>query len=169
MDKIGATKMSHSELAHKVYEHIVASGVFDDTAANTDGRQNSSGWWSQGVTVAYEQHIGKRNPGQRADGSYEISVTKVLGDTMADTMKWWTDKVEGMSEYNGVKLDGEPHMSITPRAHNWRAKLTNGSRLLASASERSSGKAMISITVEKIANAEDAEAWRGYWKQFLNS
>ena len=96
-------------------------------------------------------------------------MTKVLGDDMADAMNWWTGKVEGASEYNGVKMAGEPRITVTPRAHNWRADLANGSKLLVSASERSSGKAMISITVEKLTTAKDAESWRTYWKQFLNS
>ncbi len=167
LDKAGARQMSHPEIVHVVYEHLVKSGVFDDSVANQKGRQNSSGWWSQGVTVAYEQHVGRRQPGQRADGSFEISVTKVLGDSMDDVMKWWTDRVKTMYSFNGVKLDGEPRISVTPRAHNWRADLADGSKLLVVASERSTGKAMISVTVEKLTSAKAAESWRTFWKQFL--
>jgi len=169
LDKAGAKAMAHPDIVHVVYEHLVKSGVFDDSSANQMGRQNSSGWWSQGVTVAYEQHIGRRQPGQRADGSFEISVTKVLGDSMADTMKWWTDKVKGRHEFNGVKTDGEPRLSSTPRAHSWRADLTDGSKLLVTASERSSGKAMIAITIQKLTSTKAAESWRTYCKQLLRN
>lgn len=166
-ESVGAKDLTHPEIAHKAYERIVASGMFDDQAANHEGRQNSSGWWSQNVTVAYEQHIGRRKPGQRADGTYEVSVTKSVGSDMADAMAWWMDMVAGQSEFNGVKLDGEPRTSVTPAAHNWRADLADGSKLLVSASERSSGKAMIAVTVQKLESSKAAESWRTYWKQFL--
>lgn len=169
LGKIDAKNLSHPEIAHAVYERLVKSGVFDDSAADQAGRQNSSGWWSQGVTVAYEQQIGRRKPGQRSDGSYEISVTKVMGDSVSDVMKWWTNKTKTIHQFNDVKIAGESRTNVTKWSHNWRADLADGSRLLITASERSSGKAMLSITVQKLTSAKDAEAWRTYWKQFLNS
>lgn len=167
-ESVGAKDLTHPQIARHAYEHIVASGVLDDTAANARGRQNSSGWWSQNVTVAYEQHIGRRKPGQRADGTYEVSVTKSIGSDMADAFVWWMDMVAGQKEFNGVELDGEPRTSVTPVAHNWRADLADGSKLLVSASLRNSSKAMIAITVQKLSSSKDAEQWRAYWKQFLS-
>ena len=34
------------------------------------------GWWAQGITVGYEQHTGRRKPGQRADGTFEASASR---------------------------------------------------------------------------------------------
>jgi hypothetical protein len=59
MESIGAKDLSHTEIAKKV-----------------DSKINDS-WWSQTITVAYEQQSGRRKPGQRADGTYEASATKM--------------------------------------------------------------------------------------------
>lgn len=59
LDAQGASAWAHKDIAaHLVDEHAV------------------DGWWAQAVTVAYEQARGLRVPGQRADGTFEASVTK---------------------------------------------------------------------------------------------
>lgn len=35
-----------------------------------------SGWWAQSVAVAYEQHIGRHQPGQTSDGLFAASVSR---------------------------------------------------------------------------------------------
>lgn len=44
--------LDHPAMAAKVLEHI-----------NARGASKSPEWWAQGVTVAYEQHIGRRGVG----------------------------------------------------------------------------------------------------------
>ena len=36
------------------------------------------GWWAQGITVGYEQAHGRRLPGQQADGTFSVTVTKTI-------------------------------------------------------------------------------------------
>ena len=62
---VGAKDLTHPEIAAKAYEKMAAS-------------QDSRRWWSQAVTVAYEQHIGRRQPGQRSDGTYEVTLNKTF-------------------------------------------------------------------------------------------
>ena len=62
MDSIGAQELDHQQIALKVY-------------AELDGTVERLGWWTQAVTVAYEQHIGRRVPGQRPDGTFHTSVS----------------------------------------------------------------------------------------------
>lgn len=169
LDKHAAMELTHTEIAHLVYKHIVASGVQDDTAANALGRQNPSGWWSQSVTVAYEQHIGRRMPGQRDDGSFEVSISKTLPGTMADAMRWWVSMVGDNKTFNGVQLLGEPRSSVTPVANNWRTDLSDGSKLLVSTSDKGPDKALFVVTVQKIPTARAAEHWRSFWKAFISS
>lgn len=61
LDKIGAMEMSHREIARHVYETF-----------KTDR------WWAQAVTVGYERIRGRREPGQRSDGSYEATKSKTF-------------------------------------------------------------------------------------------
>lgn len=50
-------QLDHSAMAAVVLERILGEGA-----------SKSPEWWAQGVTVAYEQHIGRRQVGQRCDG-----------------------------------------------------------------------------------------------------
>jgi hypothetical protein len=66
LDRFGAVEKGHTAAARHLYE---AHGV--------------DGWYAQGITVAYERARGVRGVNQRCDGSYEVSVSKVLaGDTI---------------------------------------------------------------------------------------
>ncbi|AEG42888.1 DUF4287 domain-containing protein [Isoptericola variabilis] len=49
-----------------------------DIAAWLTGEHGVDGWWAQSITVAYEQERGMRQPGQRSDGSFEVSPSKTL-------------------------------------------------------------------------------------------
>jgi hypothetical protein len=54
-----------------------------DIAAWLQAEQGMDGWWAQSITVAYEQERGMRAPGQRSDGTYEVSPSKSLACTLA--------------------------------------------------------------------------------------
>jgi hypothetical protein len=146
---IKAKELAHHEIAEKVFE----TGTPD--------------WWAQNVTVAYEQHIGRRAPGQRRDGTYEVSVTKTISGTMDDAFKWWLVKVAEVKEFSGVLFAGEPKTSNTDKWRHWRVNLSDGSKVIVSTSQKTSDKALLAVTSQKLASAEDAERWRVYWKQFI--
>src|SRR5690606_38785401 len=61
LDEIGARDMPHGEIAARV----LATG-------------DASAWWAQSITVAFEQHIGRRRPGQRSAGTYEVSANRTV-------------------------------------------------------------------------------------------
>ena len=67
LDGFGGVGKGHSALARHLH---------DDHGVN--------GWYSQGITVAYERARGARALNQRMSGDYEVSVTKTVnGDTRA--------------------------------------------------------------------------------------
>src|SRR3712207_9399279 len=49
-----------------------------DIAAWLARDQGVEPWWSQNLTVRYEQERGMRAPGQMADGTYSASVSRTL-------------------------------------------------------------------------------------------
>lgn len=151
---IDAKDLAHREIADKVYEKL------------KDSLENA-GWWSQTLTVAYEQHIGRRKPGQRSDGTYEAAVTKTIGNTMDDAMQLWLNFADEGQNFNGVKFDGEPSKTKTSINRHWAVNLADGTRVSADANVRSSGKAMISITHSKLKNAGDKDQWHSYWKNII--
>lgn len=77
MDSIDAKNLDHHQIALKVYEEL-------------DGTIERLGWWTQAVTVAYEQDIGRRVPGQRPDGTFQTSVSRSTTLGMQELMRRWT-------------------------------------------------------------------------------
>lgn len=61
LDAAGAARWKHPEIARWLYE-----------------TQGVDGWWAQGITVGYEQAHGRRLPGQQADGTFSVTVTKTI-------------------------------------------------------------------------------------------
>lgn len=63
--------LDHTDMAKLVYEEIMRAG-----------KAKSPEWWAQGVTVAYEQYMGRRQPGQTCDGNFSVTVTKTVEGDM---------------------------------------------------------------------------------------
>ena len=76
MDRIAAKDLDHKAIALNVYEEL-------------DGTIDQLGWWTQAVTVAYEQYIGRRIPGQRPDGTFQTSVSRSTTFGMDELMTRW--------------------------------------------------------------------------------
>lgn len=66
LDAQGATGWTHTRIATWLVED-----------------QGVDAWWAQSLTVAYEQERGMRAPGQRADGTFDVSVTRTVDATPA--------------------------------------------------------------------------------------
>lgn len=166
-DSIGATNLTHHEIALKVYGYMEKHPSGLSMSGKRHGGQTPMGWWSQNVTVAYEQHIGRRAPGQRSDGKYEVTVSKTLNGTMDDSLSWWTAKVKDMTKFSDTAMVEPPEISKTEKWRYWRANLVDGSKVGVTITAKSPTKAIFSVTSHKLANPKDAEVWRAYWKQFL--
>ena len=147
---IGAGKLSHTEIAQKVF----------DTG-------DASGWWSQSITVAYEQHIGRRVPGQDADGSYAVSATKTLTGTMDQALARWTALVGKRRDFNSVPMTGTAEHSATEKWRYWRCALADGTRVKLTIFQKTRDKAGLAIEQAKLQSAEAIEPWRSFWKGLL--
>jgi uncharacterized protein YndB with AHSA1/START domain len=73
LDAAGGRRMSHKEIAAWLHANHIASG-----------------WWSQMVTVGYEQERGLRQKHQKPEG-YQISVSRTLAVPVAKAFRAWTD------------------------------------------------------------------------------
>jgi len=74
LDKLGAKKMSHRDIARLVYARFPKIG----------------GWWAQMVTVGYEQARGLREAHQKSDG-YSATVSRTVAAPVGKLYKAWTD------------------------------------------------------------------------------
>jgi len=153
LDARGAHDMSHTVLARQLYDEL-------------DGTIENHGWWAQGITVAYEQHIGKRVPGQLANGLFELAVSKTIAvpreACFSNTVKWF----ESRSDVNRQKML-KPRTSETLKRSNWRCDFADGSKFAATV-EESVGKSKLVLSHTAIPTKGDADRWRVYWKHVVD-
>jgi len=74
LDKVGANKMTHRDIARLVHARYPKIG----------------GWWAQMVTVGYEQARGLREVHQKI-GGYSASVSRTVAAPVGKLYKAWTD------------------------------------------------------------------------------
>ena len=73
LDEAGAKELTHKDIAYYIYKNY-----------------NLSPWWSQMITVTYEQESGLRSRYQRPDG-YSVSASKVLNCSIDKSYNYWAD------------------------------------------------------------------------------
>ena len=152
LEGIGARDLSHKDIA----ERIAATG-------------EASGWWAQSITVAYEQHIGRRAPGQRSDGAYEVAVSKTFAGTMDEALAAWEKLAAGQKDFSGLAPAGPAETSATEKWRYWRCPLDDGTKIVVTISEKAPGKSGLTVAHQKLATEEDKEHWRAYWKGLLSA
>ena len=149
MDEVGAKDMNHKDLATKVQ-------------AELEGVTENPGWWAQSVTVAYEQHIGKRVPGQAQDGTFQTSVSKSISLGMEDLMDRWTRFAASDDEVLAL-VSGEPRVSGTDKRMNWRAKAKDGSAVQITSEPKKTGAASVIATLSGLKTFELSQKARATW------
>lgn len=149
LDGAGARDLSHKEIA-----------------AWLENIHNVDAWWAQGLTVRYEQEIGRRLPGQESDGSFTASVSKVLAGTPKETLEWWQQKLTEAPELNGQTLVTADTSKTAVRRY-YKAQLSDNSRLVVSVEEKTPEKSLLVVMHEKLPTHIAADEWKGFWKAFL--
>lgn len=150
MARIGANDLTH---------HQIATAVIGEL----DGKVDNLGWWAQSTAVAYEQHIGRRVPGQRPDGTFQTSVSKSTALGMEALMKAWTDFAAGNPDVEGL-IEGEVRVSGTENRITWRAKARDAESVIVISEPKKNGTA--SLVVQHIGsptperNDEVKDLWR---------
>ena len=131
-----------------------------------EGKIDSPGWWGQSVAVAYEQHIGRRLPGQRADGTFEVSTSKATQFDMHELMDTWTSFADKDDQVKGY-VSSEPRLSGTNKRLNWRVKCADGSSIQITSEPKNNGKATIIATVSGLSDCESAADAQAEWSAII--
>ncbi|WP_052460282.1 DUF4287 domain-containing protein [Microbacterium gorillae] len=110
-------------------------------------------WWAQGITVDYEQTRKGREPGQRADGTFATQKSRTLpGDRLALLAR--------AADALAVEY-GEPHgQSLDAALPNVRWRLPDGTRLSVAVGPQRATGAAVTVTQERIPDAETAATAR---------
>ncbi|MDN6190495.1 MAG: hypothetical protein L0J32_01125 [Brevibacterium sp.] len=153
LEAAGGASASHKELADALYPQF-------------DGVVDKHGWWVQGAVVAYEQEIGRRVPGQRADGTFDVAVSLTVTGGRDDVITRFAFLIDE-GTLAGVALDGAARTSKTPKRSFWRANLEGGTTFEAAAEPKDDNRTLLVLTVSKLPSAESLEDWRTDLKNLL--
>lgn len=158
MDGIGAQDLDHQAIALQVYREL-------------EGSVERLGWWTQAVTVAYEQYIGRRIPGQRSDGTFQTSVSRSTTLGMDDLMDRWQTFAADDETVQGIVIDGDLRVSGTDRRITWRTKARDGSSVVVTSEPKKNGTASLVVNQMGLAtlelNEEARERWAAVVSRFL--
>jgi hypothetical protein len=155
LDKFGAIEKGHTKAADHLYS---AHGV--------------PGWYCQGVTVAYERARGKRGMNQRCDGSYEVTVSKVMAATPSQMIKAmkatrWTDGVDAaLVKALSASFKDKKSKGFVVRADGqarYRYKW-DGTTVQFNMYPKGSAKTSLVVSNTNLQTAESVEAYRAKWK-----
>lgn len=159
MDAIGAEDLDHHRIALRVHEELGDS-------------VEQRGWWAQSVTVAYEQHVGRRVPGQRSDGTFQVGVSRSTALGTAGLMARWTAFAAADATVQGI-VAGTPRGSGTDRRTTWRTKAADGSSVAVTSEPKRNGTASLVVTQVGLptpeSNEEARERWAATVERFLQT
>lgn len=142
LDAAGAAAMSHQDIARLVQE-----------------RYGIGAWWSQTVTVGYEQAKGRRAENQKADG-FAASVSRTVARPAEEVHAAWA--AGGWL----ARVPGAAITSATPPKYV-RVKLADGTRAAVYLTAKPGGKTTVQVQHEKLKSAADVEASRALWREIL--
>jgi hypothetical protein len=149
-DSIGAAELTHQEIV------AAASGC------------GAPPWWRQMLTVRYEQHIGRRLPGQAPDGTFTVSASRTRPGSMDDSLGRWTEVV-GETGADGVAWTRPPETTSSDRWRYWRGQLEDGSRVIVTVTDKGPDRSVVSVQHEQLDTPDAADGWRAHWKAVLAS
>ena len=147
LDKAGAAKWSHKEIASYLHE------------------QKCGDWWSQMVAVGYEQARGLRVKHQTADG-FTAGASKTVAAPVATLFRAWTD-----DRRRAQWLPDAADVTIRSATANKSLRLlwTDGtSTVVVQFYPNGSAKSRVTIERRKLKSAKEVSQVKAYWSAALD-
>jgi len=147
LDKAGAKKMTHKDIAAWLRKHHIASG-----------------WWSQMVTVGYEQARGLREKHEKPTG-FEIGRSKTVPVGVSKLYGAWKDARERRGWL------GERGIKVRTASVNKSMRLTwsDGETIVAvHFYSKGRGKSQVTVQHTRLKNRSAGEKMKKYWGEALD-
>lgn len=147
LDRAGAKKMTHQEIS--AYLHT---------------KQDVGPWWTQMVTVTYEQSRGLRDKHERPEG-YQISVSRTLNTPLAKLFKSFAN------EKNRKAWVGEDGLVVRKATANKSMRVTwpdGKTSLEIYFSAMGDEKSQVVVQHRKLPDAKAAAKMKTYWGKALD-
>lgn len=143
LDYVGADRWSHTKRATYIAEQFKIDG-----------------WWAQTVAVGYERIKGQRAIGQRLDGSYEASKSKVFPVSLAKLYRAWSD-----AKMRKAWLPEELRVTTANRNKTLRIKWPDGSNVAVYFLTKGTARAQVSVQHMRLNNKEGQTRMKEFWTE----
>ena len=141
LDKAGAKELEHKAIAKLLHEkHQVAP------------------WWSQMVTVVYEQARGRRKVHERPDG-WEVSVSRTIALPVGRIYEAWVD-----GKRRKKWLPSKVEISTATKNKSIRIKWNERERVEVMFYPKGAGKTQMTIQHRRLKKQEEVGEVRDCWK-----
>ncbi|WP_205647468.1 DUF4287 domain-containing protein [Agromyces badenianii] len=120
-------------------------------------------WWAQAVTVGYEQARGTRQPGQRQDGTFEVSVSRTVAAEVEPALR-------ALAEVVTARTGVEPlALNLAAKHPTARFPLEGGEFVLASATARGAGKTSLNLVRGRMTSGDRLAEAKATLRSWLES
>ena len=147
---------NHTQIAEAAYRIILRQG-----------KSGNPAWWAQGAAAWYEQHIGRRLPGQQCDGYFAANASKTLALTPEEMLARWQALMADIPRPRDMAITREPQVSRTEKWIYWRIGLEDRSNVSVNIQGKPGGKASLAINHDRILTQEEAGLWRAFWRELI--
>lgn len=142
-----------------------AAMAHKDIAATLRDKHGLSGWWSQMVTVGYEQARKGRKKHEKP-GGFEVSVSKTIGVPVTRLYKAWFDK---RMRHRWLS-DSDFAISASTKEKSMRITSVDGrTHVDVQFCRQGPGKSRVVAQHKKLTNAGAAERAKAQWRKRLGA
>ena len=147
LDKAGASGWPHKEIARHMHDE---HGCPD--------------WWSQMVTVGYEQARGLRVKHQKCDGEFSASASKTVAAPVAALFAAWTDP-----KLRAKWLAGGKGLTVRKATENKSLRITwpDGTNVDVNLFAKGTAKSQVAVEHGKLDGVADVPRVKEYWAEAL--
>ena len=146
LDKVGAAKWGHKEIAAYIHD-----------------KRGCSGWWSQMVTVGYEQERGLRERHEKPNG-YTAGVSRTVAAPLADLFAAWA---EARRRSKWLK-DAQYTIRGTTANKSVRIRWSDETPVVVQFYAKGKGKSQVTVQHDKLPGQRDVTRMKTYWGKALD-
>lgn len=146
LDRIGARQMPHKDIATMLHEKY---GV--------------PAWWSQMVTVGYEQARGLRSENEKADG-FSASVSKTFAAPLARLFQLWSDEGTRATWLGAAPMEVRKETANRSMRISWKEPDGSQTRVDVNFYEKGEAKCQVALQHEKLPGPAAVDEKKEFWK-----
>lgn len=120
------------------------------------------GWWAQQVTIGWERITGRRQAGQRADGTFTTSRSRTLAIDAEVLRERLLDERERAASFGDVRTGLRSRMT----SKSIRLEMPEGVAVLALAA-KPDGRCTVSVEHAGLEDTGSLQRWAAFWGAWL--